>query len=78
MLFLMFDLGYMVDFLIKMFVLFFKKNKMFVIYGEKVVLGVVDILYFCIEYIFILYNIDNVCNFFGMEKKLWYNDFVID
>lgn len=51
---------------------------MFVIYGEKVVLGVVDILYLCIEYIFILYNIDNVCNFFGMEKKLWYNDFVID
>lgn len=45
---------------------------MFVIYGEKVVLSVVEILYvyLCIEYIFILYNIDNVCNFFGMEKKI--------
>lgn len=43
---------------------------MFVIYGEKVVLSVVEILYLCIEYIFILYNIDNVYNFFGMEKKI--------
>lgn len=53
---------------------------MSVIHGEKAVLSVVETLHvhLCIEYISTLHNIDNACNLFGMEKKLWHNDFVID
>lgn len=78
MLLLMFDLGHMADPLTKYLLHFFLKNKMSVIHGEKAVLGVVDTLHLCIEYISTLHNIDNACNLFGMEKKLWHNDFVID